>query len=93
MSAGRTLFEACGVAYAVEFLRLAAGAVMPLVFSPGTLTVAPGLTPSTVFNTATGKWDTKQAVAVGAVNLATISFISAAVLTLPPSVGVRHLTS
>ena len=81
------------MAYTAEYLRLAAGAMMPLVFSPGTLTVAPGLTPSTVFNTATGKWDTKQAVAVGAVNLTTISFISAAVLTLPPSIGVRRITS
>ena len=66
---------------------------MPLTFSPGTLTVAPGLTPSTTFNAATGKWDTKQAVAVGAVNLTTISFISAAVVALPPSIGVRGMTS
>ena len=68
---------------------LADGMSLPLLFPAGTLTMAPGLTPSTVFNTATGKWDTKQTVAVGAVNLTTISLITATVATLPASVGVR----
>ena len=64
-------------------------AMLNLPFPSGVLTVAPGLTPSTVFDTATGKWNTKQSVAVGAVNLTTISLISAAVVALPASVGVR----
>ena len=83
-------------AAADEIFADADGMSLPLLFPAGMLTVAPGLTPSTAFNVATGKWDTKQAVAVGAVNLTTISLITATVATLPPSIGVRrrsHLLS
>jgi len=65
------------------------GAVVPLLFPGGTLMVGPSLTPSTVFDTASGTWQTKQTVVVGAVNLTDISFISAAVAALPASTGVR----
>ncbi len=63
--------------------------MVPLLFPGGTLMVGPSLTPSTVFDTASGTWQTKQTVAVGAVNLTDISFISAAVAALPASTGVR----
>ena len=63
--------------------------MVPLLFPAGTLMVGPSLTPSTMFDTASGTWQTKQTVAVGAVNLTDISFISAAVAALPDSTGVR----
>ena len=63
--------------------------MLPLLFPPGTLTVGPSLTPSTAFDAASGTWRTTQTVAVGAVNLTDVSFISSAVAALPASTGVR----
>ncbi len=63
---------------------------LPLAFSPGTLTLGPSLAAGSAFDAVAGMWESTGPVTLGAVNLTTVSFITAAVALLPDSTGVCH---
>ena len=68
---------------------LRAGGSLPISFSDGFLIIAPGTTPTTMYDGTANAWTTFQDVPVGATSLSTLSFITTSTTQLPANAQVR----